>query len=126
MSSVISVVDDDPYVCAAATNLLKSRGYIAHTFASAEEFLCSADLNDTSCVIADIQMSVMSGLELLMRMRAQGRATPFIFITGVPDERLRARALEAGAICFLAKPFPGSALIKCLETALKRPNETTA
>jgi len=117
--SVISVIDDDASVRAATNNLLRSHGYTVRTFASAEEFLRSVHLNDTSCVIADVQMSVMSGLELLTAMRAQGYAVPFIFITAFPDESVRARALNAGAIGFLAKPFAGPTLINCLATALK-------
>ena len=117
--SVISVIDDDASVRAATNNLLRSHGYTVHTFASAEEFLRSAHLNDTSCVIADVQMSVMSGLDLLTLMRTQGYRAPFIFITAFPDESVRARALKAGAIGFLAKPFAGPALIKCLDTALR-------
>jgi FixJ family two-component response regulator len=80
--------------------------------------LRSTHLNDTSCVISDVQMSVMSGLDLLTLMRAQGYNTPFIFITAFPDESVRARALKAGAIGFLAKPFAGPTLINGLETAL--------
>jgi FixJ family two-component response regulator len=117
--SVISVIDDDASVRAATNNLLRSHGYTVHTFASAEEFLRSARSNDTSCVIADVQMPVMSGLDLLTLMRAQGYHAPFIFITAFPDESVRARALKAGAICFLAKPFAGPTLIKCLATALR-------
>jgi FixJ family two-component response regulator len=116
--SAISIIDDDASVRAATNNLLRSHGYTVHTFASAEEFLRSAHLNDTSCVIADVQMSVMSGLELLMAMRDQGYRVPFIFITAFPDEGVRARALKAGAIAFLAKPFAGPTLIKCLDAAL--------
>jgi FixJ family two-component response regulator len=119
--SVISVIDDDASVRAATNNLLRSHGYTVHTFASAEEFLRSAHLNDTSCVIADVQMPVMSGLDLLTRMRAQGYDAPFIFITAFPDESIRARALKAGAICFLAKPFAGPILIKHLDAALEGP-----
>ena len=79
----------------------------------------SAQLNDTSCVIADVQMSVMSGVELLTLMRARGYRVPFIFITAFPDESVRARALKAGAICFLSKPFAGPTLMKCLDAALE-------
>ncbi len=104
---------------AATNNLLRSHGYTVHTFASAEEFLQSAHLNDTSCVIADVQMPVMSGVELLTTMRAQGYRVPFIFITAFPDDSIRDRALKAGAICFLAKPFAAPTFIKCLGTALK-------
>jgi FixJ family two-component response regulator len=119
-SSIISVIDDDASVRAATNNLLRSHGYTVHTFASAEEFLRSAHLNDTSCVIADVQMPVMSGLDLLSVMRTQGSDAPFIFITAFPDENVRARALKAGAICFLPKPFPGPTLMKCLDAALVR------
>jgi FixJ family two-component response regulator len=118
-SSVISVVDDDASVRVATNNLLRSRGYIVHTFASAEEFLGSPYLDETSCVIADVQMSAMSGLDLLTEMRVKGRASPFIFITAYPDESIRARALKAGAVCFLAKPFAVHRLIECLEAALE-------
>ena len=118
--SVISVIDDDPSVRAATNNFLRSHGYAVHTFASAEEFLQSTHLNDTSCVIADVQMPAMSGVELLMVMRTQGYRMPFIFITAFPEESVRARVLKAGAICFLAKPFAGPTLISCLDTALQR------
>ena len=118
--SVISVIDDDASMRAATNNLLSSHGYLVHTFASAEEFLQSARPNDSSCVIADVQMPVMSGLDLLTHMRAQGYAVPFVFITAFPEEGVRARALEAGAICFLAKPFAGPALISCVEAAVNR------
>jgi FixJ family two-component response regulator len=117
--SVISVIDDDASVRVATNNLLTSHGYIVHTFASAEEFLQSAQVNDMSCVIADVQMPAMSGLDLLILMRTQGYGAPFIFITAFPDESVRERALKAGAICFLGKPFAGPTLIKCLDSALE-------
>ena len=118
--SVISVIDDDASVRAATNNLLRSHGYTVHTFASAEEFLQSAYVNGTSCVIADVQMPVLSGPDLLTLMRAQGYRVPFIFITAFPDESVRDRALKAVAIAFLAKPFAAPSLIKCLDTALQR------
>jgi FixJ family two-component response regulator len=118
--SVISVIDDDASVRAATDNLLSSHGYIVHTFASAEEFLQSAGLNESVCVVADVQMPVMSGLDLLTHMRGQGHTAPFIFITAFPEENVRARALKAGAVCFLAKPFAAPVLINCIESALDR------
>lgn len=120
--AVISVIDDDASVRAATNNLLRSRGFVVHTFASAEQFLGSPKLTETSCVIADVQMSAMNGLDLLANMRANGHNAPFIFITAFPDEAMRARALKAGAICFLAKPFAVTNLIKCLEAALDEPS----
>jgi FixJ family two-component response regulator len=120
MPPVISVIDDDASVRAATNNLLSSRGYIVRTFASAGDFLQSDRLQDSSCVVADVQMPAMSGLDLLTHMRTQGNKMPFIFITAFPDESVRARALKAGAIGFLAKPFAGPRLIDCIETALNR------
>jgi FixJ family two-component response regulator len=118
--SVISVIDDDASVRAATDNLLSSHGYLVHAFASAEEFLQSARPDCSSCVIADVQMPAMSGLDLLTHMRARGYTLPFIFITAFPEESVRARALRAGAISFLAKPFAAPELIACVEAALKR------
>jgi FixJ family two-component response regulator len=119
-ASVISVIDDDASVRAATDNLLSSYGYIVHTFASAEEFLQSTHLNGTSCVVADVQMPTMSGLDLLSHVRARGYDAPFLFITAFPEESVRARVSKAGGIGFLAKPFAASDLIKCVETALRR------
>jgi FixJ family two-component response regulator len=116
---VISIIDDDGSVRAATYNLVRSLGHIVHTFASAEEFLRSPHLNDTSCVIADVQMPTMSGLELQAHLLAEGNRVPFIFITAFAVENARARALKAGATCFLTKPFAGEALINCLDAALQ-------
>jgi FixJ family two-component response regulator len=122
--SVISVVDDDASVRVATSRFLRSHGYTVEVYSSAEHFLRSGSLNDTSCVIADLQMPGMSGLELLTMMRVQGYGAPFIFITAFPDETSRARALKAGAICFLSKPFAGPTLINWLGVALEgRPRE---
>lgn len=116
---VISVIDDDGSVRAATYNLVRSLGYIVHTFASAEEFLRSPHLNDTSCVIADVQMPTMSGIELQAHLLAEGNQVPFIFITAFSVENARARALKARATCFLTKPFAGEALVNCLDAALQ-------
>jgi FixJ family two-component response regulator len=118
MPPVISVIDDDASVRAATNNLLSSRGYIVRTFASAGDFLQSDRLQDSSCVVADVQMPAMSGVDLLTQVRTQGNTTPFIFITAFPEDSVRARALKAGAVSFLAKPFAGPRLIDCIETAL--------
>jgi len=118
--SVISVIDDDASVRAATTNLLSSHGYMVRAFASAEDFLRSTHPDGSSCVVADVQMPGMSGLDLLNHVRSNGNTIPFIFITAFPDESVRARALKVGAICFLAKPFAGPVLIGCIETALNR------
>ena len=115
---VISIIDDDESVRTAAQFLVRSLGYEAYTFASAEEFLQSSYLGKTSCLIADVQMPKMSGLELQSYLRAKGYRTPIIFITAFPEERFRTRALDEGAVCFLSKPFEGKVLMDCLAAAI--------
>ena len=117
---MISVIDDDPSVRIASENLLTSLGYIGHTFSSAEEFLHSADLKNTSCVITDVQMPGMSGVELQAFLLAREYRVPLIFITAFPDETVRARVLKAGAVALLTKPFDRRTLIECLNAALRR------
>jgi FixJ family two-component response regulator len=117
---VISVIDDDASLRAATDNLLRSLGYTVYTFVSAEEFLRSAHFNDTSCVIADVQMPGMSGVDLQAQLLTQGHSVPFIFMTAFPEEAIRARAMKAGAICFLTKPFDRLTLTRYLDSALGR------
>jgi FixJ family two-component response regulator len=107
-------------VRAATDTLVRSLGYNVITFASAEEFLRSNRLDVISCVIADVQMPGMSGVELQALLLTQGSQVPFIFFTAFPDERVRARALRAGAICYLTKPFAEDSLIQGLQAALKK------
>lgn len=117
---VISVIDDDESIRTAIYNLLRSLGYIVHVFPSAEAYLDSPQLHNTWCVIADVRMPGMSGVDLQSRLRSEGNRVPFVFVTAVPDEPVRARALEQGAICFLTKPFDQDSLIACLGEALAR------
>jgi FixJ family two-component response regulator len=117
---VISVVDDDASVRTATARLLRSLGFAAHTFTSANEFLQSPRVGDTSCLIVDVQMPGMSGVELQDYLIAQGHGTPIIFITAFPEDSIREQAMNAGAICFLSKPFDGSRLIECVDRALKK------
>ena len=114
----ISIVDDDASVRAATARLLRSMGFSAHIFASAKEFLSSAQLRETACLIADVEMPGMSGIELQDHLIATGHTIPIIFITAFPDERARDRAMNAGAIDFLSKPFDESRLLECVEQAL--------
>jgi len=117
-NAVISIVDDDESIRQAMRSLVCSLGFEAYTFASAEEYLGSPEAGRTSCLISDVQLPNMSGLELHARMRARGQHTPVIFITGFPDRRIEAQAKDAGAVGFLNKPFEGRALIGCIEAAL--------
>lgn len=117
---MISIIDDDESVRTATASLVRSLGMAASTFASAEEFLGSSQLGETDCVITDVQMPGMGGMELQSRLRRDGIALPLIFITAFPEERLRQQAAAGGAIGFLAKPFDGGEMIACLDEALKR------
>jgi FixJ family two-component response regulator len=114
----IAVVDDDASIRAATDSLLRSRGYAVFTFESGEDFLQSAELNGTSCVITDVRMPVMGGIELQAILRAQGCTVPFIFITAFPEGVVRTQAMNGGATCFLTKPFDAPTLIKYVEIAL--------
>jgi FixJ family two-component response regulator len=119
---LIVIVDDDDVFRAALENLVRSLGWGARAFASAEAYLQSPLVNQTSCLIADMQMPKMNGLELHERLSTSGADIPVIFITAYPEEAVRARALNAGAVCFLHKPLDlqGRRLAECVEKALKR------
>lgn len=120
---VISIIDDDESSRIAVARLVRSLGFVAHAFSSARAFLNSAQLTETSCLISDIQMPEMSGIQLQDALQEHGHAIPVIFITAFPDEGIRAQALSRGAICFLTKPFDGETLMRCLDTALKQHGE---
>jgi FixJ family two-component response regulator len=117
---VITIVDDDPSVRAGIARLLRSLGYSAYAFASATEFLLSPQLSDTACLIADVEMPGMSGVELQEHLIAHGHSTPIVFITAFPEGRIRDRVMSAGAVDFLRKPFNEVQLIECVERALGR------
>jgi FixJ family two-component response regulator len=121
---VISIIDDDLSVRVAIERLVRSLGYVARTFSSASEFLCCSNSNGTSCIITDVQLPGMSGVELQDHLACQLQTLPIIFITAFPEESIRSRAMTAGAVCFLTKPFDGKKLVQCIEAALsdRRPH----
>jgi FixJ family two-component response regulator len=118
-TKVVSIVDDDDLMRSALQGLLKAVGLPARAFASAEEFLESGHQHDTACLIADIRMSGMSGLELQARLNAEQIRIPTIFITAHGDERMRMQALRAGAVEFMAKPFDDEVLLESVRVALE-------
>ena len=115
---LISIVDDDGFVRESTRLLIRSMGYAAEAFVSAEEYLRSNRAADTACLISDIHMPGMNGADLQDRLIADGHRTPIIFVTAFPDESIRARVLKAGACGFLTKPFSDESLIECLGRAL--------
>jgi FixJ family two-component response regulator len=117
---VISIIDDDESMRLATESLIKTLGFSAYSFPSAEAFLLSPRLNDSDCIISDVQMPAMGGLELQQALKARGLPTPLIFITAYPRESVERRARAEGAVCYLQKPFEVQDLIKCIERALDR------
>jgi FixJ family two-component response regulator len=115
----IAIVDDDESVRDATTRLLRSLGFIAKGFSSADDFLKSNRLHITTCLIADVQMPGISGLALYGQLVAAGNPIPTILITAYPDDAIRARALSAGVASYLVKPFSEKELLDGIDTALK-------
>ena len=115
---LISIVDDEESMREAITGLMKSLGYRVEAFSSALDFLASSHLGETSCLIADVHMPRMTGLELHQRLSASGKPIPTVLITAYPDDSVRERALSAGVIGYLSKPFEEEGLLACVHSAL--------
>ena len=118
-AKVVAIVDDDDLMRAALQGLLKSAGLLAQAFPSAEEFLRSGHQHDTACLITDIRMPGMSGLELQAQLNADRCGIPTIFITAHGDAKMRMQAMRAGAVEFLAKPFDDEALLESVRAAME-------
>jgi len=118
-TNLIAIVDDDDLVRSALQGLMKSVGLPAQTFASSEEFLKSGQQHHAGCLIADIRMPGISGLELQAKLNADHCRIPTIFITAHGDEKMRMQALRAGAVEFMAKPFDDEALLESVRAALE-------
>jgi FixJ family two-component response regulator len=117
-AQIVSIVDDDASVRAAMESLVRSLGFVAFAFESAEDFLRSPRVDDSACLITDVQMPGMSGLDLQDRLIAQGSRIPIIFITAFPEQTIRNRAQARGALAFLEKPFSGTTMIGLLRQTL--------
>ncbi len=117
---VISIVDDDASVREGTADLIEAMGFNAEAFPRADDFLKSSRLHSTSCLIADVRMPGMTGFDLHNHLVGSGNFIPTILVTAFPDDRDRARALQAGVICYLAKPFNEDDLSACLQSALER------
>ena len=115
---MIAIVDDEELVRTSLQRLLKMAGYTVAAFTSAEEFLRSGSLQDVHCLIADIRMPGMSGLDLQSELNAGGYQIPIIFITAHGDEKMRIRAMRDGAVAFLAKPFDNTVLLDRVRACL--------
>ena len=116
---MVAIVDDDDLMRTALQGLLKSAGVLAKSFASAEEFLRSGHQHDTACLISDIRMPGVSGLELQALLNADHCRIPTIFITAHGDAKMRMQAMRAGAMQFLAKPFDDEALLESVRAAME-------
>jgi FixJ family two-component response regulator len=118
-AQMVAIVDDDDLMRTALQGLLKSAGLLTHAFASADEFLRSGHQHDVACLITDIRMPGMSGLELQAQLNADHCRIPTIFITAHGDAKMRMQAMRAGAVEFLAKPFDDEALLESVRAALE-------
>ena len=115
---LVSVVEDDRFFRESMSRLMRSLGYPVEVFSSAADFLASPRSHETTCLISDVQMPVMSGLELHKSLVDAGHAIPTILVTAYPNDIDRARALNDGAVCYLGKPIDETHLIRCLREAL--------
>ena len=117
---LISIVDDDQFLRESIGRLMRSLGYTVEVFPSAADFLAFPRLDETSCLVADVHMPTMTGVELYRRLTEAGRAIPTILITAYPDSAVRARALDDGVVDYLHKPFTDEELMRCVRIALER------
>jgi FixJ family two-component response regulator len=122
---LVAIVDDDESVRSALEGLMKAAGLYARAFSSAEDYLNSGILQHTSCLIADVRMPGMSGLQLQDALNVQDRRIPVIFITAHGDARMRSQTLQAGAVAFFTKPFDGELLLQHVRAALNHPNDAS-
>ena len=120
MKSVIAIVDDDESVREALASLMSSLGYEALPFASADEFMESAERGRIACLITDVNMPGLTGPQLHQRLIESGEQIPTIFVTAYPDEAVRNNAARAGVDCYLTKPFREDELLACVRSALER------
>lgn len=119
-SSLIAIVEDDPFVRASIRRLMRSLGYTVEAFQSASDLLAFPRLDETACLITDINMPAMTGVELFRHLMETGRQIPTILITAYPDDAVRTRALADGVLCYLKKPFDEDVLLRCVQAALDR------
>src|ERR1700741_3348238 len=115
---IVAIVDDDKAVGNAIEVLMRSTGLAAQAFSSGEEFLRSSELSRTGCLVVDFDMPRMSGLDLHKNLALLGKEIPTVLITAYPSDDIRTRALQAGIICYLPKPFDESELLNCIQAAL--------
>ena len=122
---IVAIVDDDKAVGNAIEVLMRSIGLVAQAFSSGEEFLRSPELSRTGCLVVDFDMPNMTGLDLHINLSRLGKEIPTVLITAYPSDDIRSRALQAGIICYLPKPFDESDLLNCIQAALDRAKGNT-
>ena len=117
-TTIVSIVDDDASVRNSVSALVRALGYTPHAFPSAEDFLNSAAAESADCLVADIRMPGMSGIELQQVLATKGTKLPIVFITAFPEDHVKRKVLAAGAVGLLSKPYDGDVLVSCIESAL--------
>ncbi|MEH2594970.1 FixJ family two-component response regulator [Bradyrhizobium sp. AZCC 1577] len=119
-STLVAIIDDDEALCSSIVDLMRSIGYRAEPFASAEAFLSSPTPSSSDCIIADINMLGMDGLTLTRKLREQSILTPVILITALSEKHLDDEAISVGAQCLFRKPFDANALLECVKRSLSK------
>jgi FixJ family two-component response regulator len=122
---LVAIVDDDESIRDTTKDLLESAGLAAVTFASASLLLKSRRMKSISCLVVDLRMPVMTGLELHQHLVGSNHAIPTILMTAYPDERVRAQAIKNNVVCYLAKPFAADELLACVRCAIQRGRRST-
>jgi FixJ family two-component response regulator len=118
--ALVAIIDDDDSIRSATGNLLEAAGYSTATFQSADEFLRFGCRHQVSCIVTDMRMPGMTGLDLFEALAAAGGAIPTVLVTAYPDEAVRIRARQAGILCYLSKPFSPEELCGCVDAAIAR------
>jgi FixJ family two-component response regulator len=122
---LVAIVDDDQSIRDTTKDLLESAGLAAVTFASASLLLKSRRIRSVSCLVADVRMPEITGLELLQRLAGSNQPIPTILMTAYPDERVRAQAIKHDVVCYLTKPFAADELLACIHRAIERGHHDT-
>lgn len=117
----VAVIDDDESICQATASLLRSFGYGVHTYSSAEGFLSLHTGEEPDCIVSDVHMTGLSGIDLIAALSGLQRSIPVILITAYFDEKIVGRAITAGAVCVLAKPFQMELLLDCITRSINKP-----
>ena len=123
---IVSIIDDDESVRVATSSLVRSLGWNARLYASAEQFMAAGNLGDVACIIADVRMPGISGIDMYRQLTGRGVHTPIIFISAFASDKVRKQAFDAGAVCMLSKPVDVTDVTRCLDSVRTHASRASA